>query len=120
MVPRDPADSPADSRHDHGRDGKELSDHGSTYSVNLYSDVLSDVFSDCNDQFVQEVNHLEREYFDSLEKENLENNGNFVDTHFKYGSVFVDKVLSEVERKHFHRYNVTPNCRCSGYFKADS
>ena len=120
VIPRDPADSPADFRNDQGRDDEVLSEEGSTHTARLYSEVSSDEFDDCYDQFAQEVNQLEREYFDSLHRENLENNHNHVETHYKYGSVFIDKVLSEVERKNFHRYNVTPDRPCSAYFKADS
>lgn len=88
----------------------------SNHTVELYSDVSDDEFTDCNTEFMQEVNQLERKYFESLHVENVESNVNFVDS-----PVLVhQKVLIDFEEKHFHCHNVTPNRPCSAFFKTDS
>ena len=88
----------------------------SIHTAKLYSDVSDDEFSDCHYDFEQEVNQLERDYFDLLRMENVENNCTYADS-----PVLVKrKPLSDFERVHFHEYNATPDRPCSPFFKTDS
>lgn len=79
----------------------------------MYSDVLDDEFTDCNTEFMQEVNQFEREYFDSLHAENVESNVNFADSPV----LLHQKVLTGFEEKHFHCHNVMPNRPLFGFFQ---
>ena len=46
----------------------------SNHTAELNSDVSDDEFTDCNAEFMQEVNQPEHEYFESLHVENVESN----------------------------------------------
>lgn len=88
----------------------------SIHTARLYSDVSEEEFSDCNEDFLEEVNNLEREYFESLHVKNVEANANYRDTPVIRG----EKILSAFEKENFHQYNVTPDRPCSAFFKTDS
>ena len=89
----------------------------SIHTAKLYSDVSDDEFSDCHYDFEQEVNQLERDYFDSLHVENVENNRTYADSPVLVKPLL--KPLSDFEREHFHEYNVTPDRPCLAFFKTD-
>ena len=65
---------------------------GSNHTAELYSDVSDDEFTDCNSEFLQEVNQLEREYFESLHIENVESNVNFADSPVFFASKGIDRL----------------------------
>ena len=65
---------------------------------------------------MQEVNQLEREYFESLYVENVDSNVNYADSPVLLNQT----VLTDFEEKHFHCQNVTPDRPCSAFFKTDS
>ena len=89
----------------------------STHTVELYSDVSDDDhFADCNTEFMQDVNQLEREYFESLHVEDAAPNAMFVDSPV----LLHRKVLTEFEEQNFFVHNVTPDRPCSAFFKTDS
>jgi len=88
----------------------------SIHTACLYSDVSEEEFSDCNDDFLEEVNKLEREYFESLHVENVAANANYRDTPVIRG----EKVLTVFEKENFHQYNVTLDRPSSAFFKTDS
>lgn len=79
----------------------------------MYSDISNDKFSDCQEEFEQEVNGLEREYFESLETKEATLNETFGESPVIIGH---HKTLSTLEETHFHTYNDTPNWPCSAYF----
>ena len=88
----------------------------SNHTVELYSDVSDGEFADCNNDFIQEANQLEREYLESLQVENAELKVMFADS-----PVLVhQKVLTDFEKRNFHCHNVTPARPCFAYFKTDS
>ena len=87
----------------------------SVHTVSLYEDVSEGDFSD-DKMLGQDVNYMERVYFDSLHTADAPVN----DT-FSTGSGTVDrKTLTAFESQHFHHYNVTPDRPCTAYFKTES
>ena len=88
----------------------------SNHTVELYSDVSDNDFTDSNTEFMQEVNQLEREYFESLHVEDASSNATFVDSPV----LLHQKVLTEFEEQNFFVHNVTPDRPCSAFFTTDS
>ena len=87
----------------------------SNYTASLYEGVSEGDFSD-NDDTHQDVNRLEREYFDTCHRADAGVNDTFA-----MSGVFIDgKTLSEFEYKHFHEHNVTPDRPCTAFFKSES
>ena len=87
----------------------------SVHTVSLYEDVSDGGFSD-DEMLSQDVNYLERVYFDSLHTADA-----LVNDTFSTGTSTVDgKTLTDFEKQHFHRYNVTPDRPCTAFFKTES
>ena len=87
----------------------------SVHTVSLYEDVSEGGFSD-DELLSQDVNYVERVYFDSLHTADAPVN----DT-FSTGSGTDDgKTLTAFESQHFHQSNVTPDRPCTAYFKTES
>lgn len=94
---------------------EELVEQGSTHTVSLYEDVSDGGFSD-DARYDQEVNVLEREYFDSIHTAEFGVNDTYSTSKFRVDG----KTLSDFESKHFHQYNVTPNRPLTAFFKTES
>lgn len=87
----------------------------SNYTASLYEDVSEGDFVE-NEEIHQEVNRLEREYFDSCHRPDAGVNDTFATSDVGvYG-----KILSEFECRHFHQDNVTPDRPCTAFFKSDN
>ena len=72
--------------------------------------------SDDDAFFDQEVNYLERMFFDSLHELDVGVNQAFPEATERTGG----KRLSDFENKHFHSNNVTPDRPCTAFFKTES
>ena len=98
-------------------DHVEVSSTGSiAETARLYSDVSEDEFADCEDDFLDDLNKLERDYFESLHVDDVELNATFSESRVYFGG----KAMSKLEEEHFHQYNVTPDRPCSAFFKTDA
>ena len=115
LVPNDDASCP-DARGTCSVGDVDCEDANSVHTVQLYSEVSDDDFADCSDEFLEEVNKLERDYFEKLHVDNVEENETFAES----PTIWHKKPLSELETQNFHVYNVTPDRPCSAYFKTDS
>ena len=69
-----------------------------------------------NEEFIDEVNKLEREYFDSLHVEKAPTNVLYSRSTRPHGGQ--DKLLTDFEKDNFRSENVTPERQCSAYFGA--
>ena len=108
-----------------GSDDRVVDDHGSDVSsidesintAELYEDVSADDnFEEFNEEFIDEVNKLEREYFDSLHVEKTPTNVLYGRSTQPRGGQ--DKLLTDFEKDNFHSENVTPERPCPAYFCA--
>lgn len=89
------------------------------HTAELYEDVSdNESFGEYRQDFLQEVNRLEREYFDSLHVGEAQTNSSIHAA--AQPRVSPDKHLSDFERAHFHEYNVTPDRPCSAYFRTEA
>ena len=89
----------------------------SIHTAELYEDVsLDDNFEEFNEEFIDEVNNLEREYFNSLHVEKAPTNVSYSRSTRPRGGQ--DKLLTDFEKDNFHSQNVTPERTCSAYFRA--
>lgn len=91
--------------------------NGSNGTAQLYDEVSDDEFSDANSGFVDEVARLKREYFDVLHMDDVPDN-------FAYNEYPAatnrSQPISDFEKQHYHRENVTPDRLCSAFFKNDT
>ena len=88
---------------DHGSDVSSIDE--SIHTAELYEDVSADDnFEEFNEEFIDEVNKLEREYFDSLHVEKAPTNVLYSRSTRPRGGQ--DKLLTDFERP------------CSAYFRA--
>ena len=100
---------------DHGSDVSSIDE--SIHTAELYEDVSADDnFEEFNEEFIDEVNKLERKYFDSLHVEKAPTNVSYSHSTRPRGGQ--DKLLTDFEKDNFHSENVTPERPCSSYFRA--
>ena len=100
---------------DHGSDVSSIDE--SIHTAELYEDVSADDnFEEFNEEFIDEVNKLERKYFDSLHVEKAPTNVSYSPSTRPRGGQ--DKLLTDFEKDNFHSENVTPERPCSAYFRA--
>lgn len=88
----------------------------SQHTAKLYSEISNDEFSNCQEVFEQEANKLEREYFQSLDKNDATPNKTFGESPV----ILNCKTMTTLEEAHFHSYNLMPNRPCSANFKCDN
>ena len=99
-------------------DAGSVSSYKSQRTAQLYDELSDDdFFSDCSSQLNDEVSRLEREYFDALHVDNVDNNATFSTSD---GMVSQERFLTSLEKENFHARNVTPDRPCSAFFKTDS
>ena len=100
---------------DHGSDVSSIDE--SIHTAELYEEVSADDnFEEFNEEFIDEVNKLERKYFDSLHVEKVPTNVSYSRSTRPRGGQ--DKLLTDFEKDNFHSENVTPERPCSAYFHA--
>ena len=90
---------------------------GSIHTAELYENACVDEnFEEFNEEFIDELNKLEREYVDSLHVEKAPTNVSYNRSTQPCGGQ--DKHLTDFEKDNFHAENVTPERPCSAYFRA--
>lgn len=96
----------------------DANSNASNHTAQLYEDISDDDFSDANSEFIDEVARLEREYFDSLDVEDVFENPPFRENYTAPPTC--ETLLTDFERQHLHLANVTLDRPCSAYFKTDT
>ena len=77
---------------------------------------MDENFEEFNEEFIDKLNKLEREYFDPLHVEKAPTNVSISRSTRPRGGQ--DKHLTDFEKDNFHAENVTPERPCSAYFRA--